>query len=69
MKRAYQIYTDGIFGGIRYTDEKPNDDDVFQGFKDARRELVRRMQFRADEYRRSAAEFRHLKLADVEEAS
>jgi hypothetical protein len=63
---SYQIYTDGIFGGIRESDEEPNGDDVFKTFAPAKRELVRRMQFRADEYRTAAREFRRYTLKDVE---
>jgi len=69
MTTNFQVYTDGIFGGIRETDEEPNDDDVYASFTAARRELVRIMQSRADEYRLAAREFRRYRLKDVERPS
>lgn len=63
---SYRIYTDGIFGGIQHSSREPNDHDVFRTFGGAKRALIRRMRSYAEQYLRSARDFRSYTAKDVE---
>lgn len=64
----YEYYTEGIFFGIRYTEDESDGDEVFETFTEAKQAMLARLRRKRDEYALAVTEATKYKKAYVEEA-